>query len=64
MVLERNTLGNINILQKIPVIRIKHIDIGEAYGLHTWHSIQAQIDAVNEIASTYEPSCKDTGSLL
>ena len=36
---------------EVPVIHIKHIDIGESYGLHTWHSIQAQMDAVNEIAS-------------
>lgn len=36
---------------EVPVVQIKHIDIGESYGLHTWHSIQAQMDAVNEIAS-------------
>lgn len=36
---------------EVPVIQIKHLDIGESYGLHTWHGIQAQVDAVNELAS-------------
>lgn len=43
--------GEYKYFTEVPVIQIKHIDIGEAYGLHTWHSIQAQMDAVNEIAS-------------
>lgn len=43
--------GEYKYFDEVPVIQIKHIDIGEAYGLHTWHSIQAQMDAVNEIAS-------------
>ncbi len=36
---------------EVPVIHIKHLDIGESQGLHTWHSIGAQVDAVNELAS-------------
>jgi len=43
--------GEYKYFDEVPVIHIKHIDIGEAYGLHTWHNIQAQMDAVNEIAS-------------
>lgn len=43
--------GEYKYFTEVPVIQIKHIDIGEAYGLHTWHSVQAQMDAVNEIAS-------------
>ena len=36
---------------EVPVVHIKHLDIGESLGLHTWHNIQAQVDAVNELAS-------------
>ena len=43
--------GEYKYFTEVPVIQIKHIDIGESYGLHTWHNIQAQMDAVNEIAS-------------
>ena len=43
--------GEYKYFTEVPVVHIKHIDIGESYGLHTWHNIQAQMDAVNEIAS-------------
>ncbi len=43
--------GEYKYFTEVPVVQIKHLDIGESYGLHTWHSIQAQMDAVNEIAS-------------
>lgn len=36
---------------EVPVIHIKNLDIGEAYGLSSWHNVQSQIDEVNELAS-------------
>lgn len=36
---------------EVPVVHIKLIDIGEAYGLSTWHNVQSQIDEVNELGS-------------
>lgn len=36
---------------EVPVIHIKLIDIGEAYGLSSWHNVQSQIDEVNELGS-------------
>lgn len=35
----------------VPVIHIKAIDIGEAYGLCSWHNVQGQLDEVNELGS-------------
>src|SRR5690625_987743 len=34
-----------------PVVHIKAIDIGEEYGLHSWHNCQTQFDEVNELGS-------------
>ncbi len=36
---------------EVPVVHIKNLDIGEAYGLNSWHNVQSQIDEVNELAS-------------
>lgn len=36
---------------EVPVIHIKAIDIGEAYGLCSWHNVQGQLDEVNELGS-------------
>lgn len=36
---------------EVPAIHIKNLDIGEAYGLNSWHNVQSQIDEVNELAS-------------
>jgi len=36
---------------EVPVIHTKNLDIGEAYGLSSWHNVQSQIDEVNELAS-------------
>ncbi|MDI9412095.1 MAG: phage portal protein [Bacillota bacterium] len=36
---------------EVPVVHIKPLDIGEAYGLCTWHNVQTQIDEVNELGS-------------
>ena len=36
---------------EVPVIHIKLTDIGEAYGLCSWHNVQSQIDEVNELGS-------------
>lgn len=36
---------------EVPVIHIKPLDIGESFGLCTWHNVQSQIDEVNELGS-------------
>lgn len=36
---------------EVPVIHIKALDIGEAYGLSSWHNVQRQLDQVNELGS-------------
>lgn len=36
---------------QVPIVHIKFLDIGEAQGLHTWHNVQSQVDAVNELGS-------------
>lgn len=36
---------------EVPVIHIKAIDIGEQYGLCSWHNVQGQLDEVNELGS-------------
>ncbi|OUN01408.1 MAG: hypothetical protein BAA04_04790 [Firmicutes bacterium ZCTH02-B6] len=36
---------------EVPVIHIKAIDIGEQWGLCSWHNVQGQLDEVNELGS-------------
>lgn len=36
---------------EVPVIQIPFIDIGEKYGLFSWHNCQGQFDEVNELGS-------------
>lgn len=36
---------------EVPVIHIKPLDIGEEYGLSSWHNVQGQLDEVNELGS-------------
>jgi len=36
---------------EVPVIHIKTLDIGEKWGLCSWHNVQSQIDYVNELGS-------------
>lgn len=40
-----------HVFGEVPVIHIKLIDIGEEYGLSSWHNVQSQIDEVNELGS-------------
>lgn len=35
----------------VPVIHVKAVDIGEPYGLCSWHNVQGQLDEVNELGS-------------
>lgn len=37
--------------REVPVIHVPFIDIGEQYGLCSWHSVQPQLDGINEMAS-------------
>lgn len=37
--------------REVPVIQMPFVDIGEAYGLCSWHSVQGQLDGINEMAS-------------
>lgn len=36
---------------EVPVIHTKALDIGESYGLSSWHNCQGQFDEVNELGS-------------
>ncbi len=36
---------------EVPVVHVKPIDIGEAWGLSSWHNVQGQLDEVNELGS-------------
>src|SRR5690606_19077754 len=36
---------------EVPVIHIPFLDIGEQYGLSSWHHVQGQVDFVNELGS-------------
>lgn len=36
---------------EVPVVHVKPIDIGEAFGLCSWHQVQGQLDEVNELGS-------------
>lgn len=39
---------------EVPVVHIKNIDIGEAYGLSSWHECEPQFDRVNQLGSYAE----------